>query len=248
MKNILRLASVIALAPLAHAAQLLVPLYSYPTPANAMWNAVQATPATTPVTAIVNPANGPGASVDSNYQSRIGLLAANGVTLAGYVHTSYTLRAIADVKADIDAWRALYPAVTQLFIDEQSDDIVTVPYYAELYSYAASRGFTRVFTNPGTTVDESFTISPDIAVTSVLFETKNAAWAAAHTPAYVASRPAEDFATIVINCPSEAAMSAAVALAKSRNYGYIYVTDDKGANPYDKIPTYWTSEKAAVYP
>ena len=67
-------------------------------------------------------------------------------------------------------------------------------------------------------------------------------------PAYVAARPAFDFATIVYNCPSTSAMSMAVALAKTRNFGYIYVTDDKGVNPYDRIPTYWTEEKSAVHP
>lgn len=243
-----RLAALLLLPAFANAAQLLVPLYVYPTASNPMWNAVESTAATAPVTAIVNANNGPGAAIDLNYSSRIAALVSHGVTVAGYVYSSYGARPIADVKADIDTWLVLYPGVTQLFIDEQSDDLATLAYYQELYSYAASKGYTRVFTNPGTFVDESFTTSPDIAVTSVLYEDKNSLWAGYATPSYVAARSSTDFATIVFNSATTSTMSAAVSLAKSRNFGYIYVTDDKGGNPYDKIPTYWSAETAAVYP
>ena len=41
-------------------------------------------------------------------------------------------------------------------------------------------------------------------------------------------------------------MQAAVSLAASRNVGYIYVTNDSGANPWDTLPSYWNAEVAAV--
>jgi hypothetical protein len=33
-----------------------------------------------------------------------------------------------------------------------------------------------------------------------------------------------------------------VNLAGARNTGWIYVTSDSGANPWDTLPTYWTNE------
>lgn len=226
----------------AQAAALLVPMYAYPTPTNTLWSGVQSAAATVEVTAIINPANGPGLVVDSNYATRITDLASAGATLAGYIHTTYAARPIADVKADIDTWGLLYPQITEIFIDEQSDDLTTLAYYQELYAYIAAKGYARVFTNPGTFVDEAFTTSPHIAVTSILYEDKQTLWSGFTTPSYVASRPANDFGVIVINCPSSPAMTTSIALAKARNFGYIYVTDDKGANPYDKLPTYWSAE------
>ena len=35
-------------------------------------------------------------------------------------------------------------------------------------------------------------------------------------------------------------MRAAVDIAVRRNIGYVYVTDDAGANPWDSLPAYWT--------
>lgn len=240
--------ALLTLTPCAEAAELIVPLYAYPTTNNPLWTGTRTAAATNPVTAIVNVNDGPDVSLDTNYATNVHNLHTAGVTLAGYVYTLYGLRPIADVKADIDGWGVLYPEVTQIFVDEQSDDIATLAYYQEIFSYAATKGYTRVFTNPGTDVDAAFTTSPDIPVTSMIYESKYNLWAGYNTPSYVAGRPAVDFAAIVYNCPAQANMATAVALAKTRNFGYIYVTDDKGANPYDKIPTYWNAEKAAVYP
>lgn len=237
-----------AFSPLAGAAELIVPLYAYPTTNNPLWAGTRTAAATNPVTAVVNVNNGPDVSLDTNYAANIHTLRTAGVTLAGYVYTLYGLRPIAEVKTDIDRWGALYPEITQIFVDEQSDDLATLAYYQEIFSYAATKGYTRIFTNPGTQVDTAFTTSPDIAVTTMLYESKYTLWAGYTTPGYVAGRPAADFATIVYNCPTQTNMETAVALAKTRNFGYIYVTDDKGANPYDKIPTYWSAEKSAVYP
>ena len=33
-----------------------------------------------------------------------------------------------------------------------------------------------------------------------------------------------------------------VQLAVKRNAGYVYVTDDRGSNPWDTLPSYWTAE------
>lgn len=230
----------------ADPAQLLVPMYDYPTPGSALWNGVRDAALSVPITAIVNPANGPGTSVDANYTTRINELQQRGVTLAGYVHTSYGTRALTVVMADIDAYRTLYPQVTTIFVDEQSADPAYLNYYQSLYDYVALRGFTRVFTNPGTQTPESFTLSSSVPVTTVLYESTLTGWINYATPAYVASRPATDFAAMVIGVGTATKMRQCLDLAKARNIGCVYVTPDKGGNPYDTLPSYWTEEVVAA--
>lgn len=228
------------------ASQLLVPMYAYPTAGSALWNGVRDAAASVPITAIINPANGPGATVDANYTARINELKQRGVSLAGYVYTTYGTRPIAEVLADIDAYLTLYPQVTMIFVDEQSTDPAYLAYYQALYDHAASRGYTRVFTNPGTQTPESFTVSPVIPVTTVMYESGLTGWLSYVTPAYVAGRPASDFGAMVIGVGTTAKMRQCLDLAKSRNIDYVYVTPDKGGNPYDTLPAYWSDEVTAA--
>jgi hypothetical protein len=41
-------------------------------------------------------------------------------------------------------------------------------------------------------------------------------------------------------------MRARIALAAGKEYRYIYVTDDTGSNPWDRLPEYWNEEVEAV--
>jgi len=45
-------------------------------------------------------------------------------------------------------------------------------------------------------------------------------------------------------------MEQVMALSKSRNAGYVYVTDDVAPNPYDTIPAaaYWADEQDESHP
>lgn len=235
-----------AAAPSAEAARMLVPMYDYPTAGSALWNGVRDAAGTVEITAIINPSNGPGTSADTNYQKRIAELEARGVALAGYVYTGYGERPLEDVIADIDTFRILYPQVTMLFVDEQSADPATLDYYEAIHSHAAAAGYTRVFGNPGTASPEELTRSASLPLTTVIYESGYAGWPAYAADPYVASRSAEDFAMMVTNVGTPARMRACVDLAKSRNIGYIFVTHDKGGNPYDALPSYWAEETARV--
>lgn len=242
----LALACLITPAPEADAARMLIPMYAYPTAGSALWNGVRDASATVDITAIINPANGPGTSVDANYQRRIAELDARGVKLAGYVYTGYGTRPLADVLADMDTFRALYPQVTLLFVDEQSNDAATLEYYAAIHAHAAAAGYARVFGNPGTNTPEAFTTSASIPVTTVIYESPYSGWPAYAADSYVGARPAGDFAMMVTNVGTAARMRECVDLAKARNVDYIYVTHDKGANPYDALPSYWSEETARI--
>jgi hypothetical protein len=62
-------------------------------------------------------------------------------------------------------------------------------------------------------------------------------WAARLEPAQVA--------VLLYDVPRDAWKRALAELARKRA-GYVYVTDASGANPWDRLPSYWDEEVAAV--
>src|SRR2546423_1244987 len=102
--------------------RLLVPAYFYPAGEGLKdWERLFTASAHVPITAIVNPASGPGKDADPNYVKLLQRAKEHkGLTLVGYVGTSYGKRKLDDVKADVDRWLKLYPSIHGIFFDEQA--------------------------------------------------------------------------------------------------------------------------------
>jgi hypothetical protein len=135
---------------------LLVPLYAYPANVhtNATYNKlidVKRRHETVPVWVIVNPASGPGKQVDANYTKAIDRLQGAGCVVLGYVTTSYGKRPAADVRADVDRWRKMYPRTQGIFFDEMiyEDNEAAAEYQAGLNRYAHDAGWWPTVANPG---------------------------------------------------------------------------------------------------
>ena len=60
--------------------------------------------------------------------------------------------------------------------------------------------------------------------------------------AWATNHLARHFCHLPYAVPSASTMTNYVNLAAARNMGWLYVTDDSGANPWDTLPTYWTNE------
>jgi hypothetical protein len=157
--------------PEAPRLSLLVPAYFYPSGRGLDdWDRLIASAARAPIVAIANPASGPGAKVDPNYSSVIARAVKAGVTVIGYVSTSYAKRPIDAVKADIDRWARFYPEVRGIFLDEQASGADRVAYYAEAAEHAQARlRRPLIVTNPGTTCAEEF-LARSAADVACLFE------------------------------------------------------------------------------
>jgi hypothetical protein len=232
--------------------QILFPLYSYPNwyqPASYIWDDVAAAASTVPITAIINPNNGPdGGAPNSDYVHGMGDLAAGGVTMIGYVYTSYgntTLRPLADIKTDIDLYDQFYTGVSGIFLDEVSSDSADVAYYQAIYDYIQAKpNLTKVFANPGTNTDEGY-ISGPAADTTVIFE-NTSGWSGYVPDSYVVNYSNQKFAGLFLNIPTVAGMEAAVDLAVERNIGYVFATNDTTPNPFNSLPSYWADEVAYV--
>jgi len=216
-----------------------IPMYVDPSASAASWT--QVTSAAPGVSLVVaNPDSGPGPAAAHSA----------GQTIVGYVHTSYGARPIAQVEADVDAWYSFYPAIDGVFSDETSTDATTVAtYYQPLFEYVKSKsGAHIVVINPGTMIDESFMQVADVVVT---FEDTYANYtgnAYPALPAWVAGYPRWRFWHLVLSAASVTDMQDAVNLARERNAGYVFVTDQPPASAYQQIPTgaYWQAELAAI--
>lgn len=238
-----------------HASKILVPAYFYPSadPGFSYWDEMTAAAAHVGITAIMNPDNGPGLAPNSDYRTAVDALRSAGGQVVGYIHTAYGSRGIDRVKADIDRYTAFY-AMDGFFVDEMSNLGSGHAYYQTVYDYIKDlRPTYHVFGNPGIGTLESYL---SIADTLVTFEGPPATTAL--TPygydiygepdAWTRAYPAERFGHLIHGVADASTMQSLLALAASRNAGYVYITDDTLPNPWDTLPAYWNAEIAASVP
>lgn len=232
--------------PSPPAMRLLVPAYFYPDGAGLKhWDRLIAAAARAPVTAIVNPASGPGDKADPSYSRVVEQAKKAGVTLIGYVSTRYGKRPLADVKANVDRWGQLYPEVAGIFFDEQASAADHVAYYAALYQYARKeRRREPVVTNPGTVCAEGYVSRP--ASDAACFFEADKGFGDFRLPAWADRYAASRFAALAYKIGTAEQMRKHVEAAARQRVGYFFVTDAAGKNPWDRLPVYWDEEVAAV--
>jgi hypothetical protein len=138
-----------------------------------------------------------------------------------------------------------YPDIQGIHFDEQSSHAKDVDYYAELYRYVRKRiPEAIVLNNPGTVCAADYVARPAADVVC-LFE-RDRAFEEFRPPAWATRFPASRFCVQSHKVDTEAEMKRALRRAVQLRVGYIYITDDVGPNPYDRLPTYWDAEVEAV--
>ncbi|MGA2874718.1 MAG: spherulation-specific family 4 protein [Nitrososphaerales archaeon] len=216
----------------------MIPLYSYP---GSEWNVVEqaklAHPSV-PIVAIINPDNGPGDSRDPKYVAGVNNLRSAGVTVLGYVYTSYGARDSASVTADINAYKSWYN-VSGIFFDEMSNVQGNAAYYLALSTYAKSIGFEFTVGNPGGTVPTSYIGSVDCIVAYENEGLPNISSVASTESSFSKN----SLAAISYGVNS---LSTSYTNSASNYVGYIYVTDAGLPNPYSELPAYFSALVAAL--
>jgi hypothetical protein len=226
--------------------RLWVPAYYYPFgPGLGEWNRLIASAKRVPIVAIVNPASGPGDHVDTNFAAVIPRARKAGITPVGYIGTQYTRKPLAQVKKEVDTFLKFYPDLQGFHFDEQSSEARGVDYYAELYRYAHERiDGAIVLTNPGTSCDRGYAARPASDVIS-LFE-RERGFDELKLPDWTSRFPGSRFCAQAHNVATEEQMRRSVRRAAELKIGYVFITDDVGPNPYDRLPSYWDAEVEAV--
>ena len=238
----------------------LVPLYGYPlvssgsgatrtTAPNPAWTTVASNAALVPTIAVINPSNGPVACTTppsanlSAFQQGIAQLHQAGVTVLGYVHTSYGQRDPALVQQDVQTYAQCY-GVDGVFFDEVPNQASLAPYYATAAAVvrqdiaSASGKSALVAINPGTYPALSIADTADITVMH-----ESADMNLPPVPAALSSYSPNKFAYLslgISNLPQTQA--ATVTSLFHQGIGYAYVTDQgNGTDPWAVVSTDYSS-------
>ncbi len=232
----------------AHPVQmrLWVPSYYYPFgPGLSEWNRLIASAKDVPIVAILNPASGPGDHVDTNFAAIVPRAKKAGVTVVGYVATQYARKPLEQVKREIGTFLQFYPDVQGFHFDEQSSDARGVDYYAELYRYVHELiPGALVLTNPGTSCDPAYAARP--ASDAICLFERERGFDEFRPPDWTSRFPASKFCLQAHNVSTEDRMKRSLRRAAQLKIGYVFITDDIGPNPYDRLPSYWDAEVEAV--
>ena len=225
-----------------------IPLYIYPNwwtgiPYN--WtpviNAIANNP-TLQFVIVLNINSGPDTTLNTDYvhgitDLRNAALAADNLTILGYVFTSYGARLIADVKTDIDRWKNFYsPNIDGIHLDEMANITGKESYYTEITDYVKTTvGLSAVWANPGNPTISSYINTVD---TLIIFEGATAptlSTLAAST--FYPNYPKSKFA---LNIFGQATLDTQYIqnLDAAAYIGHIHYTDDTLPNPYDVFATY----------
>jgi hypothetical protein len=216
-----------------------IPAYFYPSP-TLLWDS--ATAAGGGVSFMVaNPNNGPGSALNGDYAIAIARAQAAGVRVMGYVYTSYGARSAAAVKADVATWKQFY-GVTDIFFDEASDVSSKLAYYQDIVNTVHATSGAEAMLNPGVNVDSGY---GDVADIINIFEGTPSAYTQFQPAAWTANYPASKFANLIYGA-STSSLTSVLAQSVTRRAGYVYITNDTLPNPWDTLPSYWTTEVAQV--
>ncbi len=175
-----------------------------------------------------------------------------GIFVIGYTYTGYGARDPKIVRRKIDAVYRNY-LVDGIFFDEAPTDCnasnpflpTQFQYYEALTNYVREKAGARITVlNPGT-------YSPSdcwMGITNILMNWEDQGLAAYQNYyvdyAWVHKYPPDRFWHIVYGMSADQ-LPVALELAKQRNAGWVYLTQETG-NPYKSPPQYWKAEAAAV--
>lgn len=227
----------------------LIPLYAYPLSDSgtraAAWAAVEAQAAAVPTVAIINPSNGPVACTSpasatlTAFLQGIAQLHAAGVTVLGYVHTSYGQRDQALVQQDVQSYAPCY-GLDGIFFDEVSGNAAYASYDAAVAATVrqaivpASGKPALVAINPGTYPDISIANTADI---TVMHESMDLSLPP--VPAGLSSYPASKFAYLALGISNlSQAQAASLSNLFQQGVGYVDLTDQgQGTDPWANLTT-----------
>lgn len=192
-------------------------------------------------TMILNPASGPGNAPVAGYQNTVRRARLAGIAVIGYVHTSWGKRSLRTVRAEVARYQAWY-GVDGIFFDEAATSPRALPYYRSARRQTKKTGNARVVFNHGTVPHQRYMRLADVAV---IFEGNADEYQRSAMPPWASAYPAHRFAALVYATPQQA-LQGVLGAARQRGVGYVYVTDDVLSNPWDRLPSYYDTERTAL--
>jgi hypothetical protein len=176
-----------------------------------------------------------------------------GIFVLGYTYTNYGQRDPKIVQRKVDAVYKNY-LVDGIFFDEVPTECnLSNPYqptqflyYQQLTNHVREKTGARITVlNPGTySSDDCW-----MGITNILMNWEDQGLESYRDDyvdyGWVHKYPPDRFWHIVYGMSADQ-LNAAFALAKRRNAGWVYFTNESGSNPYESSPQYWSEEAAAI--
>jgi hypothetical protein len=193
---------------------------------------------------VFNPDSGPGAAADPAYSQVIAQAQAKGITMLGYVATSYGARPEADVIADINRYYDFYSLSGIYFAEGPMDsDCASMETMYHRMADAVRARDARAFLAVGTRYCPTYIYFFDLMVQFA----RN--WNEYQTdyspPSWMPANSPQRFAHFVNSVPASEA-SAALSRAISNGAGWVFVTDQTDPNPWSVLPSYFDEELATM--
>lgn len=261
MKKILTIGSAIfgavfvalASSQLVSAQNIIIPAYNYPmtwqspTP---YWDDITTAGGSQVPLVIFNPASGPGVAANPDYQTQIDRNILAGVKNVAYVAVDYQAKDMAEVLDEIDRYQAFYGVdkISGIFLDQvEANNPAQLCYLSTVYNYIKTTyPNLLVMGNPGVHISDSYAPYADIWIT---FESDYDTYDNLYTqPASSFENDPANYNRIMhmVHNTSGTDYSNALSLASTRNAGWVYITDDVLANPYDALPSYFSAMLAEI--
>jgi hypothetical protein len=191
--------------------------------------------------------NGPSTAANARLQQVANFLRSNsGTLMLGYVFSREGSRPAAQVRADIDRWFKWYP-VAGIFIDDASSRCSKVGYYSQLVKYVKSKNSNALVAMYwGNNLPECYFASPDAPDIAVNFESSFNTYLNWKPDPWTSKYPAHRFWHWIHTAVGSAKLATALTLSATRRAGWVFVTSDKPADPWDTLPPYFNTQVAAV--
>ena len=218
----------------------IVPLYTYPT--SGTWDTmvkVKTSYPFVPTVVIINPSSGPGSAKDSNYSDGIKKLQDAGISVLGYVYTSYSSRAASAVKADIDKYKSYYPSINGIFFDEMANWQGKETYYKSLTSYVKSKGYSITVGNPGADTISSYVGTVD----NIVIYEREGTPSLSYLKGWHLNHDKKNFSML----PHKVGTLDKTYVKSATPYvGYMFITSDALPNPWDSLPSYYSTLSSTI--
>ena len=245
---LLALASMFAPRPAQAAAttqSVAFPMYEYPT-LGTLWDDIYAEGSTVPWI-IINPAGGPGATVDPIYDAYLDNLPSSQRAI-GYVNMAYNTIPMSQVLSDADDWYTMYPEVTGIFLDllKNGGAPADVCYAATAYNYIrAKHPNDLIVVNPGSNIELAYEPYGDIFINTENTYAAYTSWAPL-TDGFENNPSFANRFFHIVHTTSSGNLTAALNLTRANNAGWVLITDETMPNPYMAVPSYWSTFLSGV--
>ncbi len=187
--------------------------------------------------------------IEKAYTDAIDFCHAKGQRVIGYVDTAYAARPLESaptgeapgVKENVDRYYSSYPAIDGIFLDQMNEHGTEQSYYSELSVYIRFKKighlgtltFPLVVGNAGKNPDSNWALSTVTIL--VNFEGTYGSFLSWEPSDWVEHYPPRRFAQLVYRTrPTRAAK--ACKRSRDKRGGWLYVTNDKLPNPWNKAP------------